>query len=94
MKKRRQPWLLLFGLGVLAGCTSEESDSGPPVQPIPPLPCRNKTGRGRGTHGQAGPDRHGRYENPGQQPRRRQGLVRSQAWRARSQTQAQATARP
>lgn len=35
MKKRRQPWLLLFGLGVLAGCTGEESDSGPPVQPIP-----------------------------------------------------------
>jgi hypothetical protein len=35
MKKRRQPWLLMVGLGLLAGCTGEESNPGPPVQPIP-----------------------------------------------------------
>jgi hypothetical protein len=35
MKKRRQPWLLMVGLGLLAGCTGEVGDSGPPVQPIP-----------------------------------------------------------
>ncbi len=35
MKKRRQPWLLMVGLGLLAGCTGEESNPGPPVAPIP-----------------------------------------------------------
>jgi len=35
MKKRRQPWLLMVGLGLLAGCNGEESNPGPPVAPIP-----------------------------------------------------------
>jgi Archaeal TRASH domain len=33
--KSRQPWLLVVGLGLLAGCTGEESKPGPPVQPVP-----------------------------------------------------------
>jgi hypothetical protein len=35
MKKRRQPWLLVVGLGLLAGCTGEEANPGPPVAPAP-----------------------------------------------------------
>jgi hypothetical protein len=35
MKKRRQPWLLVVGLGLMAGCTGEESNPGPPVTPAP-----------------------------------------------------------
>jgi hypothetical protein len=35
MKKRRQPWLLMVGLGLLAGCNGEESNPGPPVTPAP-----------------------------------------------------------
>jgi hypothetical protein len=42
MKKRRQPWLLVVGLGLLAGCTGEDSNSGPPVQPVPPSRAATK----------------------------------------------------
>jgi hypothetical protein len=52
MKKRRKPWLLLVGLGLLAGCTGEESNPAPPVVPAPAShPVTSATGSAAPTTG-------------------------------------------
>ena len=74
MKKRCQPWLLMVGLGLLAGCNGEESDSGRQSSPsLPLVPRRNPptTWHPRSTRL---PYRQDRHESPAARaapPRRR-----------------------
>jgi hypothetical protein len=57
MKKRPKPWLLMVGLGLLAGCTGEEPNPGPPVAPAPaPRPATSATESATPTTGKPAPN--------------------------------------